>query len=50
MHTPVGSKNAFAIAAAVGTAGGSPPPPGIWSIRWTTTGVTAGCSLKGSSE
>ena len=28
IRTPVASKNAFAIAAGVGTAGGSPAPPG----------------------
>src|SRR5204862_3745648 len=46
MRTPVASKNAFAIAAAIGAEAGSPEPVEGWSLRWTTTVVTAGAVLK----
>jgi len=43
-RTPVASKNAFAMAAAAGPVTSSPAPVDGWSSRWTTIGVTFGCS------
>src|SRR5215510_11341921 len=44
--TPVASKNALPIAATTAGSTSSPAPLLGSSIRWTTIGVTAGCSPK----
>ena len=46
MRTPVASKKAFAIAAAIGACAGSPEPVGARSARRTIAQLTLGLSLK----
>src|SRR5215831_17001898 len=48
-RTPVASKNALAIAAAVAPMTSSPAPVEGSSRRCTTTAVTSGCSAKRST-